>query len=71
MLWQLLSMCIPGAVLQPVVNAETDVRIFMPHTYTLLHTSHESNGMQEPKFEYQHEKLDINYTCLSWGLVVP
>ena len=74
MFWQLLSMCIPGAVPQPVISDETsNARMSMPHTCTLLHTSLESNGRQEPHYDYQHKELDANdvETCHPWGLDMP
>ena len=57
MFWQLLSICIPGAVPQSVISDETSyiTMSIMPHTCTLLHMSFESNGRQEPHFDYQHE----------------
>jgi hypothetical protein len=70
MFWHLLSMCIPGAVPQPLISDETNnVRMSLPHTCTFLHMSLESNGRQEPHFDYHHKELDVNdvETCLPWG----
>ena len=63
-------MCIPGAVPQPLNSDETNnVRMSLPHTCTFLHMSLESNGRQEPHFDYHHKELDVNdvETCLPWG----
>ena len=72
MFWQLLSICIPGAVPQSVISDETSyiTMSIMPHTCTLLHTFLESNGRQEPHCDYQHEEMDIIdvETCIPWGL---
>ena len=71
MFWQLFSMCIPGAVPQPLNSDETNnVRMSLPHTCTFLHMSLESNGRQEPHCDYQHEEMDIIdvETCIPWGL---
>ena len=69
--WKMLSMVIPGSVMQPpfVASNATNVSKDIPHTCTLLHTNvNLSTVHQEPHFDYQNTELVINDVdmCLPW-----